>query len=106
MIGGISHEHSGQCLPAGHTLPLRRDRKAGTGICPKCGGRIVVKKAKSGRTFYGCENYPNCDFMTWDKPLEEKCPRCGSTLFKKSGRGARIHCLKAGCGYEREVGKE
>ena len=76
------------------------------GICPKCGGRIVVKKAKSGRTFYGCENYPNCDFMTWDKPLEEKCPQCGSTLFKKSGRGARIHCLKAGCGYEREVGKE
>lgn len=76
------------------------------GICPKCGGRIVVKKSKSGRSFYGCENYPTCDFMTWDKPIEEKCPRCGSTLFKKTGRFAKIHCLKEGCGYEKGVSKE
>ena len=76
------------------------------GICPKCGGRIVVKKSKSGRSFYGCENYPTCDFMTWDKPIEEKCPRCGSTLFKKTGRFAKIHCLNEGCGYEKGVSKE
>ena len=76
------------------------------GICPKCGGRVVVKKSKSGRSFYGCENYPSCDFMTWDKPIEEKCPRCGSTLFKKTGRFAKIHCLKDGCGYEKGVSKE
>ncbi len=84
----------------------RRIVESTGGICPKCGGNIVVKKSKSGRSFYGCENYPECNFMTWDKPLEEKCPRCGSTLFKKAGRLAKIHCLKEGCGYERKVEKE
>ena len=84
----------------------RRIVESTGGVCPRCGGEIVVKKSKSGRSFYGCVNYPECNFMTWDKPIEEKCPQCGSTLFKKTGRMAKIHCLKEGCGYERKVEKE
>lgn len=75
------------------------------GYCPKCGGEMLAKKSKKGRGFYGCGNYPNCDFMTWDKPLPDKCPKCGSSLFKKAGRYGGIHCLKEGCGYEREPEK-
>lgn len=71
------------------------------GICPVCGGKVVTKKSKKGRSFYGCDHYPNCTFVTWDKPLTEICPKCGSTLFKKAGRSGVIHCLKEGCGYER-----
>ena len=72
------------------------------GNCPVCGKKIVAQKSKKGRTFYGCAGYPECNFMTWEKPLEDKCPKCGSTLFKKMGRYGKIHCLKEGCGYEKE----
>lgn len=75
------------------------------GFCPKCGGEILAKKSKKGRGFYGCGNFPNCDFMTWDKPMPDKCPKCGSSLFKKAGRYGGIRCLKEGCGYEREPEK-
>ncbi|MBQ2751430.1 MAG: type I DNA topoisomerase [Oscillospiraceae bacterium] len=75
------------------------------GTCPKCGGEMLAKKSKKGRGFYGCGNYPNCDFMTWDKPLPEKCPKCGSGLFKKAGRYGGIRCHKEGCGYERAADK-
>ena len=72
------------------------------GICPVCGGKIHAKKSKKGKTYFGCEHNPQCPFMTWDKPTEEKCPKCGSTLFQKAGRGGKLHCLKEGCGYEKE----
>ncbi len=75
-----------------------------TGVCPECGGAVIGKKSKKGHAFFGCSNYPNCKFMTWDKPLEEKCPKCGSTLFKS--RGGKVHCLKEGCGYEAARGKK
>lgn len=55
--------------------------------CPKCGGKVVIKRAgKSGKSFYGCENYPNCDFVSWDKPLEEKCPECGAYMVEAKFR--------------------
>lgn len=73
------------------------------GFCPVCGGKIVTKKSKGGRTFYGCANYPDCNFMTWDKPLAQNCPKCGKTLFKKAGRYSKIHCLAEGCGHEEAV---
>jgi len=76
------------------------------GYCPKCGGEMLAKKSKKGRGFYGCASYPNCDFMTWDKPLPDKCPKCGSYLFKKAGRYGGIRCLKEGCGYERAADKK
>jgi len=71
------------------------------GICPTCGGKILTKKSKTGKTFYGCEKYPTCTFATWDTPIAEKCPKCGSTLFRTNGRGRKIHCLKENCGFEK-----
>ncbi len=73
------------------------------GNCPKCGGKIILKKSKRGRSFYGCSQYPECDFMTWNVPLEEKCPQCGSTLFQKGGKSGRKVCEKQGCGYDRPM---
>ena len=55
------------------------------GICPECGGHMLVRKSAKGRIYYGCSNYPKCNFMTWDEPVPEKCPQCGQTLFKKKG---------------------
>jgi DNA topoisomerase-1 len=73
------------------------------GNCPVCGKEIVVKKSKKGRTFYGCNNYPSCEFMTWSVPTAEKCPKCGSSLFKKAGRSPKLICLKDECNYERDI---
>ena len=73
------------------------------GSCPRCGKKVLAKKSKTGRTYYGCEDNPACGFMTWDIPLEEKCPRCGSSLFKTTGQMKMIHCLKEGCGYEKSA---
>ena len=70
-------------------------------LCPKCGGSIVAKKSKSNRKFFGCSNYPNCDFVTWSEPSKELCPKCGKTLFKKKGRNAGLYCLTEGCGFEK-----
>lgn len=73
------------------------------GLCPVCGGKVLAKKSKNGKGYYGCEHNPQCQFMTWDKPLSETCPKCGATLFQKTGRGALIHCLKESCDYARPV---
>ncbi|MBR6779993.1 MAG: type I DNA topoisomerase [Clostridia bacterium] len=67
-------------------------------VCPVCGGNCIGKKTKKGYTFYGCSNYPTCSFMTWDVPTSEKCPQCGSSLFRT--RGGVVKCHKEGCGYE------
>lgn len=69
-----------------------------SGKCPVCGGEVIGKKSKKGHNFYGCGNYPDCNFMTWDAPTGEVCPNCGKTLFK--ARGGVIRCLAEGCGYE------
>ena len=72
------------------------------GICPICGKKMLAKKSKNGKNYFGCEGFPECTFMTWDRPMEDKCPKCGTTLFRKMGRAGKIHCLKDGCDYERE----
>ena len=73
------------------------------GICPKCGqGRLLERKSAKGRIYYGCEKYPDCDFMTWDTPVPTKCEKCGATLFRK---GAKLYCAKEGCGFEMPVPK-
>ncbi|WP_283607171.1 type I DNA topoisomerase [Faecalispora anaeroviscerum] len=69
--------------------------------CPKCGGRVVVKKTKKGRVFYGCNEYPKCDFVSWDEPTMEKCPRCGKTLLRKKGKTPKLYCVTPDCGYEK-----
>lgn len=66
--------------------------------CPKCGGKVISKKSKRGYTFFGCDNWPDCDFMTWDKPTDQKCPQCGKSLFK--GKGGVLACLDEKCGYK------
>ncbi len=71
-------------------------------ICPKCGGKVIVKKTKKGRTFYGCANYPKCDFISWDEPSMELCPKCGKTLLKKKGKHPKYYCVTPGCGYEKQ----
>ncbi len=72
------------------------------GTCPKCGGTILSKKSKRGRIFFGCENYPKCDFVTWNEPTAQVCPDCGKTLFRKKGRGGGVQCLTEGCGYQKD----
>lgn len=64
--------------------------------CPKCGGDVVLKKTQKGRKYYGCENNPECDFMSWQKPSEKKCPSCGSYMVEK---GSRLVCSETTCGY-------
>ena len=54
--------------------------------CPECGNEVVVRKTKKGRTFYGCKSYPDCNFMSWYLPTDEKCPDCGKTLFVTNGK--------------------
>ena len=76
------------------------------GTCPICGKRVLAKKSKAGRGYYGCEDNPKCGFMTWDTPLADKCPKCGSTLFRTTGKMKKVHCLKEGCGYEKGADEE
>lgn len=82
--------------------------RVSTGVnCPKCGNEILVKQSKRGKTYYGCEKWPKCDFMVWDEPIkDEKCPECGGVLMKKSGRGAKIYCYNENCRYERKNKKK
>ena len=79
-----------------NTKPLLKD----TGVkCPKCGGSIVERRTKRGRSFYGCKNYPECDYVTWDQPQKETCEKCGSFLLKhhyKNGR-ALLYCSNDAC---------
>lgn len=69
--------------------------------CPRCGGDVIQKKSKKGHVFYGCGNYPECKFMTWDEPTKETCPQCGKSLFKK--HGGIIACLNEECGYSHKI---
>ena len=64
--------------------------------CPLCGKDVVLRKTKKGRKYYGCEDNPDCDFMSWQKPVQKKCPRCGNYMVEK---GNKICCSDAQCGY-------
>ena len=103
----------------GHTINVRTEKLAGRECphcgnvvvfdqskgekakCPVCGGKVIQKKSKRGYTFFGCDNYPNCNFMTWDKPTDEVCPQCGKSLFKR--KGGVLACLNEGCGFEKKA---
>mgnify|MGYP003290789228 FL=1 len=81
-----------------NTKPLVVETKA---TCPVCGGKVIEKKSKKGYAFYGCGNYPECNFMTWDKPTDDLCPQCGKSLFKR--KGGIVACLNEGCGFEKKA---
>ncbi len=71
--------------------------------CPKCGKKILEKKSKTGKTYFGCEDNPKCDFMTWDMPVAgEKCPKCGGLLLQKKGKKKQIVCANPDCDYVKE----
>ena len=71
------------------------------GLCPLCGGHVEAKKSRTNRKFYGCSNYPTCNFATWNEPTKELCPNCGKTLFRKKEKNRTLVCLTEGCGYEK-----
>ena len=83
-----------------------KDRKSivtSTGVtCPKCGeGEIIERKSKRGVVFYGCNKYPDCDFVLWNEPTGEKCPDCGELLVKRTNKsGDVIECSNRACGYK------
>ncbi len=76
-------------------------KEAGT-ACPLCGGAVVERISKKGKRFFGCENYPECEFISWDKPLDKVCPQCSSYLVEKNTkkRGTFYRCSNQECSYE------
>ena len=75
--------------------------------CPLCGGEIIKRKSKKGKVFYGCEKYPECSFVSWDKPVKEKCPKCGGLMVHKMGHGGGFDaCIAEGCGYTTKQNKQ
>jgi len=70
--------------------------------CPKCEGEIILKKTKKGRKYYGCEHNPECDFMSWQRPSEKKCPKCGGYMLEK---GNKLMCADNQCGYVEQKAK-
>ncbi|MBI5440640.1 MAG: type I DNA topoisomerase [Deltaproteobacteria bacterium] len=86
----------------------RYTRAVGTGVpCPRenCGGELVEKRSKRGRTFYACNRYPGCDYAQWDRPIARECPQCGNPfLVEKVGKqGTTVRCPRKGCGYKEEA---
>ncbi len=73
------------------------------GKCPFCGKKILQKKTQKGKKYFGCEDNPNCRFMTWDMPTAEVCPNCQSSLFRKGGAKGKLVCHKPDCGYEKDL---
>lgn len=71
--------------------------------CPMCGKEVVLKKTKKGRKYYGCEDNPECEFMSWQKPSSEKCPECGGYMVEK---GNKLVCAEKQCGFVREKQKD
>lgn len=71
--------------------------------CPKCGSDVVIKMSRKGRRYFGCMNYPDCDFMSWQKPSAEKCPQCQGPMVEK---GNKLVCMDEQCGYVRNMKKE
>ena len=76
-----------------------------TGVkCPKCtDGDVIIKTTKKKTIFYGCSNYPKCDFVSWNEPVEERCPQCGGVLFKKKGKKQVLFCENKDCGFEKPI---
>ena len=73
--------------------------------CPDCGGRLLERMSRKGRKFYGCEHYPECQFVSWEQPVAEKCPQCGSRMVKKRGRKGEVWhvCVNETCRHRVEA---
>lgn len=71
--------------------------------CPLCGRDVVLKRTRKGRVYYGCENNPDCEFMSWNRPVKEACPRCGKYMVIK---GNKIVCSDPACGFSKPKDEE
>ena len=71
--------------------------------CPKCGKEVIIRRTKKGRRYFGCEGYPECDFVSWQKPSEERCPQCGGYMVEK---GNKLACADANCGFVKTMARE
>ncbi len=82
-----------------NTMPILKYIDAS---CPLCGKRLLEKTSRKNRRFYGCEGYPNCEFVSWDKPVNEKCPKCGRYMIeKRNNKGETLHlCTNENCRYK------
>jgi len=88
-----------------NTKPLNQNEVTGV-PCPVCGAKLMKKKSKRGFQYFGCEKNPTCAFMTWDKPTDAKCPKCGGVLYRHSTKEEKkLLCHVPGCGYEAELPK-
>lgn len=87
-----------------NTKPLHEE----AGVkCPKCGGKVIILKSKRGKKYLGCENYPGCDFLSWDMPSDKNCPKCGSFMTQKTkGKTVTLKCANPQCEYTEEQEKE
>lgn len=75
-------------------------------VCPKCGGKVIARKSKRGRLFYGCAEYPKCDFISWDPVSTEPCPVCGKPLLQKKTKDKALYCITEGCTFEGKIPDE
>jgi DNA topoisomerase-1 len=80
----------------------KRLAKEAEGRCPLCGDKLQECKSKKGRKYFGCVKNPTCNFMTWDTPTRDNCPKCGKTLLRKAGRNGKLYCSDVNCDYERK----
>lgn len=87
-----------------NTKPIRKTWNV---KCPKCGaGEIIERKSKKGRVFFGCNRYPECDFLSWERPYQTACPQCGSMMVVKGGKlDKTLVCQKTDCGYTEKLEK-
>jgi len=86
-------------FPKCRNIKAIEEEKKLVGKCPECGSAMVVRKSKKGKTYYSCNRYPDCNFMSWDIPTGDKCPKCQSFLITK---GKNIKCSSATCDYKEE----
>ena len=90
-------------FPACHnTMPILKYIDA---TCPECGGRMIERMSRKGRKFYGCEHYPECEFVSWEQPVDDKCPVCGGRMVLKRGRKGEVWhvCVNEQCRHRVEV---
>ncbi len=87
-----------------NTKNINQSNVQDTGVCPKCNGVVSAKYSKRGKLFFGCDNYPKCDYISWDLPIEDVCPKCGEKLFKKYSANNKITiiCNNKGCTYVKD----
>jgi DNA topoisomerase-1 len=99
------HGRFGEFIACSGFPECKYTRPIGIGVaCPKCGGDVVARRSKRGRTFYGCSTYPNCDFTAWDRPTDQPCSKCGSlTLLRLLRRGNELRCTNPECQHREPV---